>query len=51
MVVISNFTPMSNPILFQRISLTQEAGLMHAKFQNLNRAVVRKSIFFHPRVV
>lgn len=39
-VVISNFTPMSNPILFQKIPLTREAGLMHAKFQKIDSSVV-----------
>lgn len=38
-VVISNFTPMSNPILFQKIPLTREAGLMHAKFQKIDSSV------------
>lgn len=38
-VVISNFTPMSNPILFQKIPLTQEAGL-HAKFRKIESSVI-----------
>lgn len=45
-VVISNFTPMSNPILFQKIPLTQEAGL-HAKFRKIESSV----IFFYDLLI
>lgn len=45
-VVISNFTPMSNPILFQKIPLTQERGYTR-NFEKLNRA----SSFFYDLLI